>query len=123
MTNSTIGEPSPYTDEDIFRESSEGRSLHDDANVFCREVMRLTTPIKSTEQPIVVDIQDAISKKVSKTDLRMWNIIYALQLTKEQELWPGTIQGEINNGRANSVAQSTLRDVPFDVHYCLLLVP
>ena len=92
-----MGEPSPYIDEDIFRESSEGRSLHDDANVFYREVMGLTTPIKSTEQPTVVEIQDAISKKVSKTDLRMWTIIYALQLSKKEELWPGAIVAPKNS--------------------------
>ena len=37
-----MAEPEPYTAEDLWRESSEGRSLHDDANLFYRDVMGLS---------------------------------------------------------------------------------
>ena len=61
-----MAEPEPYTAEDLWRESSEGRSLHDDANLFYRDVMGLTIPIKSTEQPSVLQIEAAIKTQVSK---------------------------------------------------------
>ena len=85
-----MAEPRSYVADDLYRESSEGRSLHDDANVFYRTVMGLTTPIRSLEQPSVLQIETAIKTKVSKDNLLIWTIIDSLQLTSEQELWPGT---------------------------------
>ena len=52
--------------------------------------MGLTIPIKSTEQPSVLQIEAAIKTQVSKDNLAIWKIIYALQLTGEQVLWPGS---------------------------------
>lgn len=92
-----MAEPEPYTAEDLWRESSEGRSLHDDANVCYRDVMGLIIPIKSTEQPSVLQIKAAIKTKVSKDNLAIWKIIYALQLTGEQVLWPDTIMTPENS--------------------------
>ena len=85
----TMAEPSLYTSEDIFRESTEGRSLHDNANLFYRKVMGLETPLNAVTQPNINDIHDAIKTKVSGTDLFMWSMVYGLQLSQLEELWPG----------------------------------
>ena len=97
VTLSTMADPIPYVADDLYRESSEGRSLHDDSNVFYRNVMGLTTPIPSTEQPCVSQIEAAIKTKVSRDNLKIWKIIYALQLTIKEELWPGAIMTPENS--------------------------
>ena len=68
----TMTKPSLYTSEDVFREPSEGRSLHDDANLFYRKVMGLETPIKAVTQPTINEIHDAIGTKLSGNDFCMW---------------------------------------------------
>ena len=85
----TMAEPSLYTCEDMFREPGEGISLHDDSNLFYRKVMGLETPIKDASQPTITEIHDAIEKKISGTDFSMWSMVYGLQLSKLEELWPG----------------------------------
>ena len=83
-------EPQPYTNEDIFRESSEGRSLHDDASKFYRVIMKLPVPVAIQNQPTVDEITLAFSEKVRKDDLKTWNIIYSLNLTERSALWLDT---------------------------------
>ena len=78
----------PYTKEDLFREASEGRSLHDDASRFYREVMGLETPVSKEAQPSVSAITDAIEAKVKSDDLCKWTIVYSLFLTNRNELFP-----------------------------------
>ena len=80
-------EPQPYTKGDMFREPGTGRSLHDDACRFYREVMGLATPINHAAQPSLTEISQSIDKKVEKDDLRMWEIIYSLNLTEKESLW------------------------------------
>ena len=85
----TMTKPSVYTSEDVFREPSEGRSLHDDANLFYRKVMGLETPIKAVTQPTINEIHDAIGTKLSGNDFFMWSMVYGLQLSQLEEVWPG----------------------------------
>ena len=42
---STFREADPYTRDDLYRPADEGRSLHDDASRFYRDVMGLETPV------------------------------------------------------------------------------
>ena len=85
----TMAGPSLYTCEDMFREPGEGRSLHDDANQFYCKVMGLEIPIKTVCQPTINEIHDAIETKLSGTDFFMWSMVYGLQLSQLEELWPG----------------------------------
>ena len=86
----SITDPEPYTSEDMFRESCEGRSLHDDCSRFYRVVMKLPAPLASKDQPSVHKINEAFLGKVRKDDLRTWTIIYSLFLTEKFALWPDT---------------------------------
>ena len=61
-----VGETKPYTNDDLFREASEGRSLHDDCSKFYRKVMGLVTPLSESIQPTVNEIGKAIEKKLPK---------------------------------------------------------
>ena len=72
----TMTEPALYKSEDMFREFSEGRSLHDDSNLFYRKVMGLDIPIKAVTQSTINEIHDAIDTKVSGTDFLMWSMVY-----------------------------------------------
>ena len=114
-----MAEPRSYVADDLYRESSEGRYLHDDAYVFYRTVMGLTTPIKSLEQPSVLQIETAIKTKVSKDNLLIWTIINSLQLTSEQELWPGTgaIMTPENSVRKLWSASKSFSDAALRYHH------
>ena len=83
-----VGEAIPYTNGDLFREASEGRSLHDDCSKFYRQVMGLVTPLKDSTQPTVDEIGTAIEKNVARDDLSMWTIVYSLFQTERSALWP-----------------------------------
>ena len=83
-------EPEPYTNEDIFRKPSEGRSLHDDTSIFYRVIMKLPVPLSNVNQPSVDEISQAFDEKVKKDDLRTWNIIYSLFLAEKSTIWPDT---------------------------------
>ena len=48
----------PYSIEDLHRPATEGRSLHDDASAFYREIMKLQTPI------VTVPSKAAIAKAI-----------------------------------------------------------
>ena len=82
--------PEPYTNEDIFRESSEVRIIHDDTSKFYRVIMKLPVSLSNVNQPYVDEISQAFDEKVKKDDLRTWNVIYSLFLTEKSELWPDT---------------------------------
>ena len=85
----SITDPEPYTKDDMFRESSEGRSLHDDCRTFYRTIMKLPVPLVSENQPSVDQICDAIGK-VKRDDLLTWSFVYSLFLTEKSALWPDT---------------------------------
>lgn len=68
-------DPTPYINGDIFHESSQGRSLHNNALRFYREVMGLETPITKEDQPSVAEITQSIEDKVEKSNLGMRNNI------------------------------------------------
>ena len=81
-----VGEAEPYTNDDLFREASEGRCLHDDCSRFYRKVMGLVTPLTDSTQPTVDEISTAIEKEVARDDLGMWTIVYSLFQTKRSAL-------------------------------------
>ena len=58
--------PEPYTNEDMFRESSEGRSIYDDSSRFYRVVMKLPVPLSNKYQPSVDKITLAFNEEVRK---------------------------------------------------------
>ena len=103
-----VGEAIPYTNGDLFREASEGRSLHDDCSKFYRQVMGLVTPLKDSTQPTVDEIGTAIEKNVARDDLSMWTIVYSLFQTERSALWP-------DNGRQSTreAIQSSLLIIHF----------
>ena len=45
--------PNPYSLYDLQRPSDEGRSLHDDANLFYRQVMHLQTRIVQLKGKVI----------------------------------------------------------------------
>ena len=64
-----VGEAEPYSNDELFRESSSGgRSLHDDCCRFYREVMGLVTPLNDSTQPTVDEISAAIEKACDDAD-------------------------------------------------------
>ena len=84
-----VGEAEPYSNDELFRESSSGgRSLHDDCCRFYREVMGLVTPLNDSTQPTVDEISAAIEKELARDDLAMWTIVYSLFQTERSALWP-----------------------------------
>ena len=65
----------------MFRDSSEDRLLHDNANLFYHKVMGLNIPIEAETQPTINEIHDAIDTKISGTDFVMWSMVHGLQLS------------------------------------------
>ena len=55
----SITDPEPYTSENMFRETCEGRSLHDDHSRFYHVVMKLPAHLASKDQASVHKISDA----------------------------------------------------------------
>ena len=82
-----VGEAEPYTNDDLFREASEGRSLHDDCGRFYRQVMGIVTPLSDLIQPAIDEISTAIEKEVARDDLGIWTIVYSLFQTETSALW------------------------------------
>ena len=77
----------PYVEADLHRPADEGRSLHDDANKFYREVMKLKTPITQRKQPKSKELIEAILNKPRSNELN--DILFDLHGTPKEDLWPG----------------------------------
>ena len=84
---STFREADPYTRDDLYRPADEGRSLHDDASRFYRDVMGLETPVMKSSQPDHGAICEALEYKVQKDDLPIWTIVYSMFQTERAALW------------------------------------
>ena len=68
----------PYDELDLFRPATEGRSLHDDANLFYREIMEIETPINPNNLPKSKDVQKAILQIPREKKLPIFFSIYSL---------------------------------------------
>ena len=77
----------PYDKLDLFRPASEGRSLHDDANKFYREVMQLATPISKRYLPKSKDVIQAILDVPRANNINQ--ILFDLHASSIEDLWPG----------------------------------
>ena len=53
-------EPDTYVEDDMYRPTCEGRSLHDGIGSFYRNVMEMTTPIKNDDLPTRKELCNAI---------------------------------------------------------------
>ena len=82
MTNSKT---QPYVIDDLFRPKEEGRSLHDHASSFYRNVMKLGTPIRSP--PTSSEIVES-TRKLQRTDEVSMKLVTDLQATEKTALWP-----------------------------------
>ena len=79
----------PYSIEDLHRPATEGRSLHDDASAFYREIMKLQTPI------VTVSSKAAIAKAIqamTKSEAEKFGpLLLNLQVTPLKNLWPASV--------------------------------
>ena len=76
----------PYDELDLFRPATEGRSLHDDANSFYREIMEIETPINPNNLPKSKDVQKAILQ--IPREKKITDILFNLFASEPKELWP-----------------------------------
>ena len=75
----------PYTQLDVYRPASEGRSLHDDINTFFRVAMGLTTPVNFIINPQT--IAKAIVGMPGEIKVKLRNIIFDIKESNPDELF------------------------------------
>ena len=78
----------PYSKEDMFRPSSEGRSLHDDLSKFLREALHFKTPVQQVLNS--KELASYIRKLSDKDKLTHKQFIFDMKATKSIDLWPET---------------------------------
>ena len=79
----------PYSIEDLHRPATEGRSLHDDASAFYREIMKLQTPIVTV--PSKAAIAKAIQAMTKSEAEKFGPLLLNLQVTPLKNLWPASV--------------------------------
>ena len=77
----------PYVKADLNRPADEGTSLHDDANKFYREVMKLKAPITRRKLPKNKQVVESILNNPRCNELN--DILLDLHARPKEDLWPG----------------------------------
>ena len=79
--------PTPFTKANLERPASEGRSLHDAASSFLRNVMNVPTPISAANLPKSKEIQKTFLELDPVRDNVAHKFLLDLQATPLQDLW------------------------------------